>query len=302
MKRYEPNYIALYNNGELEKRINLLNEFLAECVLCPRQCKVNRLKGKLGYCKAGDKAVVSSVFPHFGEEAPLVGLHGSGTIFFAHCSLRCNFCQNYDISHGGEGESVEIEHLAKFMLILQQRGCHNINFVTPTHFVPQIVAALPKAIELGVKLPLVFNCGGYESLRVIKLLDGIIDIYMPDTKFVEAKYAKKYMNASDYFVILKKVLKEMYRQVGDLKIDESGIAYRGLLIRHLVMPENIAGSNLLLKFIANEISKSSYVNIMNQYHPCYKANYDSTINRRITSKEYYDVIEVAKEVGLYRGF
>ena len=298
----ESSYIKLYQTGELHKRIKSLTKVLSECVLCPRLCKANRLKGELGYCKAGAKTVVSSAFPHFGEEAPLVGSRGSGTIFLAHCNLRCIFCQNYEISHNGEGEPVETEQLVRFMLMLQQRGCHNINFVTPTHFVPQIIAALPKAIELGLNVPLVYNCGGYESLHVIKLLDAIFDIYMPDSKFVDQKYAKKYMNAPDYFPVLKQVLTEMHRQVGILKFDDNGIAYRGLLIRHLVMPEGIAGSSQVLSFISNELSEDSYVNIMSQYHPCYEAHYDNTINRRILSKEYSQAIERAKEVGLYRGF
>jgi len=298
----ESSYIKLYQTGELQKRIKSLTKLLTECVLCPRLCKVNRLKGELGSCKAGVKAVVSSAFPHFGEEAPLVGTRGSGTIFLTHCNLRCTFCQNYEISHNGEGEPVESEQLARCMSLLQQRGCHNINFVTPTHFVPQIIAALPKAIELGLNVPLVYNCGGYESLQVIKLLDGIFDIYMPDSKFADEKYAQKYMNAPDYFQVLKEVLTEMHRQAGILKLDDNGIAYRGLLIRHLVMPEGIAGSSQILSFIANELSKDSYVNIMSQYHPCYEANYDKTINRRILSKEYSQAIERAKEVGLYRGF
>ena len=295
-------YIKLYQTGELQQRSEYLNKILTECVLCARQCKVNRLTGEIGYCQAGAKAVVSSVFPHFGEEAPLAGLRGSGTIFFAHCNLRCTFCQNYDISHTGEGEPVESKQLAKFMLTLQQQGCHNINFVTPTHFIPQIIAALPEAIEQGLNIPLVYNCGGYESLHLIKLLNGIIDIYMPDAKFADEKYAKKYMNAPDYFSILKEILLEMYKQVGDLKTDEKGLASRGMLIRHLVMPGDVAGSRQILSFIANKISKDAYVNIMSQYHPCYKANNDNIINRRITSKEYYHAIETAKQLGLYRGF
>jgi putative pyruvate formate lyase activating enzyme len=302
LSNYQPEYIKLHQTGALQKRVEILEKILAGCVLCPRQCKVNRLGGELGYCQAGAKAVVSSAFAHFGEEPPLVGSRGSGTIFLSHCNLRCIFCQNYDISHGGEGDPLEKEDLARFMILLQNRGCHNINFVTPTHFVPQIVSALPYAIELGLDIPLVYNCGGYESLDVIKLLNGIIDIYMPDAKFADEKHAKKYMNAVDYFPILKQVLTEMHRQVNDLKMDDNGLAYRGLLIRHLVMPDFIAGSGQILDFIARQISKHSYVNIMGQYHPCYQAYHDEIINRRITHTEYYHTIELAKQVGLYRGF
>jgi len=245
--------------------------------------------------------MVSSSFPHFGEERSLVGRSGSGTIFLTHCNLRCNFCQNYDISHSGAGEKTSTSKLAQIMLHLQLQDCHNINFVTPTHFAPQVISALPIAIEMGLELPIVYNCGGYESLDVIELLDGIIDIYMPDAKFSNSKYADIYANAPDYFDKLKPVIKEMHRQVGVLK-SENGIAYRGVLIRHLVMPNDVAGSENILKFIAEELSTESYVNIMSQYHPCFKAGGDPLINRRITSKEYYQAIELAKKLGLHRGF
>lgn len=297
----KPSYLALYESGELEERVRLLTQKLMSCTLCPRRCRVNRLKGELGYCRAGADLMVSSYFPHFGEERELVGRGGSGTIFLTHCNLRCNFCQNYEISHGGEGEIVSVQRCGQMMVALQHMGCHNINWVTPTHYAPQLIAALLHAISLGLELPIVYNCGGYESLEVIQLLDGIVDIYMPDAKFSSPLYAKQFANAPDYFDILKPVLKEMHRQVGDFKI-ENGIAYRGLLIRHLVMPNDIAGSEEILKFIAEQLSKDSYVNIMAQYRPCYQAYETPGIDRRITMEEYDRAIQVAKKYGLHRGF
>jgi len=210
-KMAPPAYLKLYESGELNNRIAGLNKILNQCTLCPRRCKVDRLSGELGCCEAGANLKVASVFPHFGEEPPLVCRFGSGTIFLTHCNLRCSFCQNYDISHQGDGEKISETRLAYLMLNLQKKGCHNINFVTPTHFAPQIISALPEAIEMGLNLPIVWNCGGYESLKVIKLLDGIVDIYMPDAKFSVSNYAQKYANAKDYFMILKLVLKEMQR-------------------------------------------------------------------------------------------
>ena len=297
----KPSYLTLYESGELEARIIRLTSILEACTLCPRQCKVNRLQGELGYCKAGAKLVVSSYFPHFGEERPLVGRTGSGTIFLTHCNLKCNFCQNYDISHLGSGKSISTIKLAQMMITLQMQGCQNINFVTPTHYAPQIIAALLDAIKMGLELPIVYNCGGYESLDVIKLLDGIVDIYMPDAKFSNAEQAQTYANAPDYFDVLKPVLKEMHRQVGALKIENS-VSNRGILIRHLVMPNNVAGSEAILKFIAEELSTESYVNIMSQYRPCFNAIEEPLIDRSITSKEYHQAIELAKKFGLHRGF
>ncbi len=297
-----PSYIALFEKGELNQRIQLLKEFLKECRLCPRECRVNRLNGEVGYCKAPSEIMVSSAFPHFGEEPPLVGYHGSGTIFLTHCNLRCVFCQNYDISHLGRGEQITSSEIAKAMVKLQEMGCHNINFVTPTHYAPQIVASLPEAIEMGLSLPIVYNCSGYESIEVIRLLDGVIDIYMPDAKYMEEKFSKQFSNAPDYPEVIKKVLKEMYRQVGDLKTNSKRIAERGLLIRHLVMPGGVASSEAVLKFIAEEISPHSYVNIMDQYRPEYRAYEYSEISRRITHKEYLETIQMAKRFHLYRGF
>ncbi|MDI7261282.1 MAG: radical SAM protein [Thermodesulfobacteriota bacterium] len=299
---FVPSYISLFKQGELQKRGQLLMEFLRECRLCPRECGVNRLNGEVGYCKAPSELMVSSAFPHFGEELPLVGTHGSGTIFLTHCNLRCIFCQNYDISHQGSGERVSDHEMARAMMRLQEMGCHNINFVTPTHYVPQIVSSLPEAIEMGLHLPIVYNSSGYESIEVVKLLEGIIDIYMPDAKYMDEKYSKQFSNAPDYPEVLKKVLKEMHRQVGDLSINPTGVAERGLLIRHLVMPGGVASSEAVLKFIAEEISVHSYVNIMAQYRPEYRACDFPEIGRRIAHKEYMEAIHRAKHHRLYRGF
>jgi putative pyruvate formate lyase activating enzyme len=299
---FVPSYISLFEKGELNHRIRLLKEFLKECRLCPRECRVNRLDGKVGVCKAGSELMVSNVFPHFGEESPLVGTHGSGTIFLTHCNLRCIFCQNYDISHLGRGERITSSDMARFMLRLQEVGCHNINFVTPTHYVPQIVSSLPEAIEKGLTLPIVYNCSGYEPIEVIQLLEGVVDIYMPDAKYMDERYSLCFSNAPDYPLVIKRVLIEMHRQVGDLITNSKGIAERGLLIRHLVMPNGVASSEAVLKFIAEEISVHSYVNIMDQYRPEYRAYEYPEINCRITHKEYLEVVQIAKRFRLYRGF
>jgi len=307
----EPGYIRLYETGELDKRIEYLNKILECCILCPRECKKNRLKGEKGYCGMGKEVVVSSIHPHFGEEPELVGDRfrgllgeggGSGTIFFAGCNLLCIYCQNWEISHLKYGSRMSPEELAQGMIALQRRGCHNINLVTPTHFVPQIVKALKIAINRGLHLPIVYNCGGYEKVETIKLLEGIIDIYMPDIKYSDPEVAKKYSDAPDYFERCKEAVKEMYRQVGDLKVGSNGIAYRGLLVRHLVLPNGLAGSRKVLEFIAQEISKDTYINIMNQYRPEYKASNYEELNRHPTFSEYNKVIRIAKELGLYRGF
>lgn len=294
--------MALHQSGELAARISQLAAVLETCVLCPRQCGVNRAQDQRGICGAGKTLEISSAFAHFGEEAPLVGRHGSGTIFLTHCNLRCVFCQNYDISHLGEGDAVSGLDVARCMVALQKHGCHNINFVTPTHFVPQVVSALPAAIEIGLRVPLVYNCGGYESLAVIKLLEGIFDIYMPDAKFADPDVARKYCNAPDYPEIVRTVLKEMHRQVGVLTLNREGIAERGVLIRHLVMPEGLAGTEELMQFISRELSPDSYVNIMAQYHPHYKAAHYPELNRRITTSEYYEALAAARNAGLHRGF
>jgi len=296
-----PSYIKLHESGKLREKIEKLYKVLESCELCPRRCKVNRLKNELGFCRSGEDVIVSSFSPHFGEEKELVGSSGSGTIFLANCNLGCIYCQNYDISHLAEGDKVSIEDLARHMIYLRNLGVHNINFVTPTHFIPQILKALELAITDGLDLPLVYNCGGYENVEVIKLLEGVFDIYMPDIKYSNPEFANKYSKAEDYFLRVKESVKEMHRQVGDLEIKD-GIAAKGLLIRHLVLPNDIAGSKKVLDFIARDISKHTYVNIMDQYRPCYQANAHSEINRYPSIEELDKVIQIAKSLGLHRGF
>jgi len=295
-----PVYIKTYESGELDKRINSAYEMLKECTLCPRNCKVNRLNNEKGFCKSGELPIVSSYAPHFGEERPLVGQYGSGTIFFTNCNLGCIFCQNYDISHLSDGTEIDIEHLSAMMISLKKRGCQNINFVTPTHSIPQILSALKIAIENGLNIPLVYNTGGYDSIATLKLLDGIFDIYMPDFKYWDGEIATKFSNAPDYPERAKEALKEMHRQVGDLVIDNTGIAQKGLLVRHLVLPENLAGTYNAMKFIADEISPDTYVNVMAQYYPCFKASDYPPLDRRITHKEFVEAIETAKRAGIWR--
>ena len=284
----------------LSDKIREAETILKKCELCPRKCHVNRTAGQKGFCRTGDKPFVSSWGPHYGEERPLVGRHGSGTIFFGNCNLGCIFCQNYTISHLGEGEEISFEKLASIMLELQNSGCHNINLVTPTHQVPMILRAYEIAKGKGLSIPIVYNCGGYESLRVIKLLEGVIDIYMPDFKYFDPEMALRYSAAKDYPETAMTVIKEMHRQVGDLQIDERGVAVRGLLVRHLVLPEGIAGTKGVVRFIAEEISKNTYINIMNQYHPCFRAFETPPLNRRITDREYRDAIRMAQDAGLKR--
>jgi putative pyruvate formate lyase activating enzyme len=297
-----PAYLETYETCEFKERIDKFMAILNECHLCPRACGVNRNRGETGYCKSDNHLMVSSVQPHFGEEDVLVGTHGSGTIFLTNCNLGCLYCQNYDISHLGHGQRMTEEELARNMLRLQRMGCHNINFVTPTHFTPQIVKALKIAIEDGFHVPIVYNCGGYESKSTIALLDGIVDIYMPDIKYGDEESARKYSNAPDYFAVCKEAVKEMHRQVGDLTVDERGIAVRGLLIRHLVLPNDLAGSAKVFEFIATEISEESYVNIMRQYRPMYKAYEYEELNRGLKISEYRAALDSAKKWGLHRGF
>lgn len=279
-----------------EKAITLLEH----CEICPRKCGVNRLIGETGHCKTGKDAIVSSYGPHFGEERELVGLYGSGTIFFAYCNLNCVCCQNYDISQYGHGDIAIPVDLANMMFSLQNRGCHNINLVSPTHIVPQFLQALDIAKDKGLNLPTVYNSGGYDSVETLKLLDGVIDIYMPDAKYGSSEMGEKYSNISHYWEINKLALKEMHRQVGDLVLDEKGIAEHGLLVRHLVLPNQIANSFEVIKFIAEQISLNTYVNIMDQYRPCNNADRYSELTRRITSQEYREVVEYARKLGLHR--
>jgi len=297
-----PLYLEKLNPNELQQRADVLKKMLEECRLCPNECAVNRVDGETGNCNSTDEVIISSYGPHFGEEPELVGLYGSGTIFFTNCNLSCIYCQNYDISQLGVGKKVSIEELSDIMISLQRRGCHNINLVTPTHFVPQIVQALIIAIEKGLEIPLVYNCGGYESVETLKQLENIIDIYMPDIKYSDNEVASRLSGIKNYWNVVRAAVKEMHRQVGDLHIDRKGIAKRGLLIRHLVLPDNLAGSEKVLDFVADEISKNTYINIMDQYHPDYKANEYSGLNRRIKSDEYQKVLQYAMLKGLNRGF
>jgi putative pyruvate formate lyase activating enzyme len=297
---FEPSYLKLVASGEIDDRIDVLYSKLEQCNICPRNCNVNRLEGNTGYCKADANLVVSSVQPHFWEEAILVGLGGSGTVFLSNCNLRCVYCQNFDISHRGSGEMMTEEQLAESMLWLSRIGCHNINLVTPTHYTPHLVKSIAIAARKGLRLPIVYNCSGYESVETLKLLDGIIDIYMPDMKYGKIESAKLYSDAPDYFEINKAAVREMHRQVGDLVIDHN-IAWRGLLIRHLLLPNDAAGSLTVLEFIAHEISKDSYVNIMFQYRPVYHAIEYEEINRTPYIEEYYNALDMARGLGLYRG-
>ena len=299
---YEPPYLELASSGELARRAQKLRGMMSDCTLCAHGCEVDRTGGEIGVCKAGAETVISSAFPHYGEEPPLVGWGGSGTVFLTHCNLRCVFCQNWEISHGGEGHAVSPSGLVEIMVRLQGMGCHNINFVTPTHFTPQIVEALGEAAERGLRLPIVWNCGGFESLEVIRLLEGIVDIYMPDVKFMADEPARLLTRAKDYPAVVKEVLKEMHRQVGDLAIGRRGIAYRGLLVRHLVMPGGIGGTAELVRFLAEEVSPSTYINIMEQYRPCYRADEFPAISRRPTHGEFAEALDLAREAGLHRGF
>jgi putative pyruvate formate lyase activating enzyme len=297
---FRPGYLELHESGELGVRIVAARQNLEECNLCPRKCSVDRLHGELGFCRTGGQAVVSSYSPHFGEEAPLVGSGGSGTIFISNCNLLCIFCQNYEISHSGDGVDVTDGQFAAMMVSLQKQGCHNINFVTPSHIVPQILAALPIAIENGLSLPLVYNTSGYDSVETLRLLDGVVDIYMPDFKFWKKESAKRYLMAPDYPERARDAILEMHRQVGDLVIGKDGIARRGLLVRHLVMPGSLAETRDILQFIASKISPQTYVNVMEQYRPCGMAHKYPPINRPLSHEEYMEALEIAGREGVTR--
>jgi len=287
-------------SNALEDRADDLLARLESCQICPRNCGVNRLENEIGFCRVGRKAKVYSYTPHFGEEAPLVGVHGSGTIFFSGCNMGCVFCQNYDISQMSQGQEVEAKVLADMMIHLQDRGCHNINFVTPTHIVPQILEALVLARDKGLSVPLVYNSSGYDFVDTLKRLDGIFDIYMPDAKYGSDEMAMKYSKAPKYTHYMKTSIKEMHHQAGDLQIEDD-MAIRGLLVRHLILPSDLAGTAEIVRFLAEEISKDTYLNIMAQYHPEYNACSYPELDRRITMKEYRDSVKLAVEAGLIRG-
>lgn len=300
-------YVDLARSGELEERARRAHEVLRDCVVCPQECRVNRIEDERGFCRTGLFPMVSSYSPHFGEEPPLVGRYGSGTIFFSGCNMRCEFCQNFEVSQCGFGPAVSCEDLAGIMLRLQERRCHNINLVSPSHVVPQILRAVALAALQGLHIPLVYNCGGYDSVETLYLLDGVIDIYMPDAKYGRDGVAWELSHAPDYTARMKAALKEMHRQVGDLEVRD-GLAVRGMIIRHLVLPGNLANSEIVMKFIAEEISRNSYVNIMAQYHPAWRAADRggspvlAALQRPITAREYGYAVRCAEENGLSRGF
>jgi putative pyruvate formate lyase activating enzyme len=301
-RHLEPAYLRLHASGELARRVEAALERLADCRLCPRDCGVNRLEDNFAVCKTGRHARVSSYFAHFGEEECLRGTRGSGTIFFGWCNLRCVFCQNYEVSWLGEGSGAPPSELARMMIHLQKLGCHNINFVTPEHVVPQILEALPLAVARGLRLPLVYNTSAYDSLDSLQLMDGIIDIYMPDFKFWEPEMARRYIKAPDYPETARRAIHEMHRQVGPLIFDENGLALRGLLLRHLVMPGDVAGTRQILEWTAREIGPDTYVNLMDQYYPAGKvsgAEYRE-ISRRVAPDEYRRALESARAAGLTR--
>lgn len=300
MPGFEAAYIEAHRSGRLRRKLAEALERMSSCVLCPRMCRVDRQAGETGVCRTGRRASVSSFHAHFGEEAPLVGTNGSGTVFFTHCNLLCLFCQNFEISHEGIGEEVSDERLAGIMMALQRQGCHNINFVTPSHVVPQILGALELAVPAGLSVPLVYNSGGYDCIETLQLLDGVIDIYMPDFKFWDPEAARKACNAPDYPEAARQALKEMHRQVGDLELDGRGIARRGLLVRHLVMPGGLAGTPQVMRFIAREVSPRTYVNVMSQYRPCGRAHEVAGLEAALSADEYHRAVQAAIAEGITR--
>lgn len=297
-----PNYLRLYESGELEKRVEKALQELENCKVCPWECGINRIKDETKVCRVGRYARVFSYFAHFGEEDCLRGWNGSGTIFFSWCNLRCVFCQNYDISQSEAGREVTPQRLADMMLELQEMGCHNINWVTPEHVVPQILEALPHAIRGGLRLPIVYNTSAFDSLESLRLMDGIVDIYMPDFKYWSEDKSKRYLKTPEYPAVARAVLKEMYRQVGNLVTDHDGLARRGLLVRHLVMPGEIGETREIMRFLAEEISPETYVNIMGQYYPAGKVSAEcyGELNRGVTRQEMNEAYEVARLAGLHR--
>lgn len=300
IQKFQPAYLKLLESSELEERVAQAYERLADCDVCAHACHINRRAGELGNCRTGERARISSYAPHMGEEQPLTGFRGSGTIFMTRCNLRCQYCQNHDISQTDSGYDVEPENLAAIMLELQARGCHNINIVSPSHVVPQIMAGLLIAARAGLRVPLVYNTGGYDSLATLALLDGVVDIYMPDMKYADPELAERYSKIKNYPAANQAAVKEMHRQVGDLQLDERGIATRGLLVRHLILPGNLAGTDQIVAFLAEQISKDTYLNLMDQYRPAYQAHHFPKLNRRITQAEFDAAVELALAAGLHR--
>ncbi len=298
-KHFSPAYLAAEKSGRLAEREKRLREIFTNCHLCPRACGVNRTRGEKGVCQSTDWVKVYAAHPHYGEERPLVGRGGSGTIFFSHCNLLCLYCQNWEINHRGDGDLRSERQLARMMIALQERGCHNINLVSPTHVVPNIITALRAAIGMGLRVPLVYNTGGYDSLEVIRLLDGIVDIYLPDFKYTGGEKSARYSSgARDYPEVAVAAISEMHRQVGELTVDEHGVALRGLIIRHLVLPADIAGTEKFVKWVAENLSRTTYVNVMAQYHPAHRAREYPELSRRITAAEYQQAVAWARQHGL----
>ena len=301
-----PGYLSLYRSGELKRRADALEKRLGSCDLCPRNCHANRLKGELGFCHSGYLPIVASFCAHHGEEPAISGKHGSGTIFFANCNMACIYCQNYQISQDPQNQwvnEIDCETLAQRMLYLQDElGCHNINLVTPTHFVPQIVRAVLLAVPKGLTLPLVYNSSGYESLTTLKELSGIIDIYLPDLRYASDEYSVRYSQAPGYVARSREAIKEMFRQVGELKLDEAGVAQRGLVVRHLILPGGISGSQDSLTWLAEEVSPGVTVSIMSQYSPQHRAGQFPELARGITPEEYRAVVRLAHKLGLEEGW
>jgi len=294
----EPLYVNLSRTGELAERARVAREHLEHCDLCPRRGGVHRLRGERGACGCAERAVVSSAFPHFGEEDCLRGWRGSGTVFFAWCNLRCVYCQNGDISWDGDGQEATDEELAQAMLKLQNAGCHNINLVSPSHLVPQVLGALTLAASRGLKVPLVYNSGGYDAYETLRLLDGVIDIYMPDAKYGSSLAGQKYSLVPDYVEVNQAALREMHRQVGDLAIDPQGIARKGVLVRHLVLPNGVSGTDEVLRFLAEELSRTTFVNLMDQYRPCHGAAEFQELDRTLSQPEWNGAVAAARRLGL----
>jgi putative pyruvate formate lyase activating enzyme len=300
---FVPAHVQAFEHGVLQTRVKTALEHLRECRLCPRACGVNRAENEAGVCRIGRHAHVSSAFPHLGEEDCLRGSRGSGTIFFAGCNLKCVFCQNAEISQFEEGQDVSAEDLAALMLRLQTAGCHNINFVTPEHVVPQILEALLPAGEGGLRLPLVYNTGGYDSLKSLRLMDGLVDIYMPDFKFWSEDRSARYLLARDYPAAARQAIAEMHRQVGPLRVDERGVALRGVLVRHLVMPGLLDETREIMRWLAEEVSRDTYVNLMDQYRPAWKVGAEGRypeINRTLAPREFGEAEDAARAAGLWR--
>ncbi|MFA5373837.1 MAG: radical SAM protein [Candidatus Omnitrophota bacterium] len=299
----KPAYLEAYNNGTLDRAIAQTRKILSSCAICPRKCRVNRLKDQKGFCKTGEKARVYSFMAHHGEEPPVSGKRGSGTIFFSFCNMACVYCQNFEFSQqGGEGKEVTSEELANIMLELQGFGCHNINLVSPTHVMPQILQALKSAIKSGLNIPLVYNSGGYELAEMIRLMDGLIDIYLPDMRYADNETAKKYSSANDYPEYNRQAVKEMHRQSGTAEINGSGIMTKGLIIRHLVLPGDISGTDKIMKFISEELSPETYISLMSQYFPCYKSGDFPELSRRISLEEYESAQTIMEKYGLHNGW